>query len=61
MARRIVLRKFDARQCRVAKSVSTARCDCLARSKPMLDLILVATVLVFFAVSIGYAYACDRL
>ena len=43
------------------KSVSTARRDCLARSKPMLDLILVATALVFFAVSIGYAYACDRL
>jgi len=38
------------------------RCDkCFARSKPMLDLILVATALVFFAVSIGYAYACDRL
>jgi len=27
----------------------------------MLDLILVATALIFFAVSIGYAYACDRL
>jgi len=27
----------------------------------MLDLILVAGALVFFAVSIGYAYACDRL
>jgi len=27
----------------------------------MLDLILVAIALVFFAVSIGYAYACDRL
>jgi len=27
----------------------------------MLDLILVVTALVFFAVSIGYAYACDRL
>jgi len=27
----------------------------------MLDLILVAIALAFFAVSIGYAYACDRL
>jgi len=27
----------------------------------MLDLILVATALAFFAVSIAYAYACDRL
>ena len=28
---------------------------------PMLDVILLATALAFFAVSIGYAYACDRL
>jgi hypothetical protein len=34
---------------------------CFARSKPMLDLILVAVGLGFFALSIGYAYACDRL
>ena len=34
---------------------------CLARSKQMLDLILVAGALVFFAVTIGYAYACDQL
>jgi hypothetical protein len=27
----------------------------------MLDLILVATGLGFFALSIGYAYGCDRL
>jgi len=27
----------------------------------MLDLILVAIALAFFAVSIGYVYACDRL
>jgi hypothetical protein len=34
---------------------------CLARRKPMLDLILVAGALAFFAVTIGYAYACDQL
>jgi hypothetical protein len=33
----------------------------LARSKPMLDLILVAGALAAFAVTIGYAYACDQL
>jgi hypothetical protein len=28
---------------------------------PMLDLILLALGLGFFALSVGYAYACDRL
>ena len=32
-----------------------------ARSKEMLDLILVAGALAAFALSIAYAYACDRL
>jgi len=27
----------------------------------MLDIILLATGLAFFVVSVGYAYACDRL
>jgi len=27
----------------------------------MLDIILIALALVLFAMSIGYAYACDRL
>jgi hypothetical protein len=31
------------------------------RSIQMLDLILLALGLGFFALSIGYAYACDRL
>jgi len=31
------------------------------RSIPMLDIILLATGLAFFVVSVGYAYACDRL
>jgi hypothetical protein len=33
----------------------------LARSFPMMDIILVATGLAFFALSIGYVFACDRL
>ncbi len=32
-----------------------------ARSKQMLDLILLAGALAVFALSIGYAYACDQL
>ena len=31
------------------------------RSIQMLDLIMLAIGLGFFAVSVGYAYACDRL
>jgi hypothetical protein len=31
------------------------------RSTSMLDVIMLAIGLAFFAVSIGYAYACDRL
>jgi hypothetical protein len=31
------------------------------RERPMLDLVLLASGLAFFALSIGYAYACDRL
>jgi hypothetical protein len=33
----------------------------VARSIQMLDLIMLAIGLGFFAVSVGYAYACDRL
>jgi hypothetical protein len=32
-----------------------------ARSIPMLDVILVAAAVGFFALSIGYTIACDRL
>jgi hypothetical protein len=32
-----------------------------ARSSEMLDIIMLAIGLAFFAVSIGYVYACDRL
>jgi len=31
------------------------------RSTPMLDVIVLALGAVFFVLSIGYAYACDRL
>ena len=35
--------------------------DSIARSIPMLDIIVLAMGLGFFAVSVGYTIACDRL
>jgi hypothetical protein len=32
-----------------------------ARSIPMMDVVMLAIGAVFFALSIGYVYACDRL
>jgi hypothetical protein len=32
-----------------------------ARSIPMMDVVMLAIGFVFFALSIGYVYACDRL
>jgi hypothetical protein len=47
-------------------------CDCaeerlfafsgsLHREHPMLDVVVLAIGLIFFALSIGYCYACERL
>jgi len=33
----------------------------LARSIPMMDVIMVAIAVAFFAVSIAYVYACEKL
>jgi hypothetical protein len=33
----------------------------LARSTPMMDVVMLAIAFVFFAVSIAYVYACDQL
>jgi hypothetical protein len=41
-------------------SAATA-CVAPQRSIPMMDFIMLAMGLAFFAVSIGYCYACDRL
>jgi len=38
-----------------------ARIVRIRRSKPMLDLILLAVGLGFFVLSVAYAYACERL
>jgi hypothetical protein len=37
------------------------RCGTLIWSTAMMDVIMLAIGLVFFALSIGYVYACDRL
>ncbi len=36
-------------------------CGFYARSIPMMDVVMLAIAFVFFAVSIGYVYACDQL
>jgi hypothetical protein len=41
------------------KAQSTAAA--VARNIQMLDLVMLAIVLVFFALSVGYTVACDRL
>jgi hypothetical protein len=32
-----------------------------SKEHPMLDLVMLAVALGFFALSVGYAYACERL
>jgi hypothetical protein len=38
-----------------------ARWDFIVRSTPMMDVIMLAIAAVFFALSIAYVYACERL
>jgi hypothetical protein len=46
----------------LAHAPSTARTEpFIARSIHMLDIIMLAIALVFFALSVGYTVACDRL
>jgi hypothetical protein len=53
---------FDARQLVPPVKRSAAPLEIgFARERSMLDLILVAAGLGFFALSVGYAFACDRL
>jgi hypothetical protein len=37
------------------------RCVCRDGEFPMLDVLMVIIALAFFTLSVGYAYACDRL
>jgi hypothetical protein len=54
--------ELHARQTGVPlKGVRCRAASALQRSTAMLDLIMLAIGLGFFALSIGYVYACDRL
>jgi hypothetical protein len=46
--------------CRQQASASTLQ-EFYARSTSMMDIVMIAIGFVFFALSIGYVYACDRL
>jgi hypothetical protein len=54
------LRGVDADQADAAPSVSH-EIRHFTRSIPMMDVVMLAIGFVFFALSIGYVYGCDRL
>jgi hypothetical protein len=45
----------------VRSAAATNAPDQISRRVSMLDILMVALALGFFALSVGYAYACDRL
>jgi hypothetical protein len=56
------LRGLDSNQdCTPPLGIRTNSAASAARSISMLDVVMLAIGLVFFALSIGYVYACDRL
>jgi hypothetical protein len=59
MPRRRDSHRFLIRCPLIGKSLHGAHA--IGRERLMLDVILLALGFVFFALSIGYAYACDRL
>jgi hypothetical protein len=62
MTGRSILRVIDSNQERATPS-GIWRIDValIARRIPMMDVVMLALAFVFFALSIGYVYACDRL
>jgi hypothetical protein len=52
--------KRGSAQC-ASSSKGLRRPRFIARSIPMMDIILIAVALGLFAVSVGYTVACDRL
>jgi hypothetical protein len=50
--------RYDVRPSLSEAKLSEAN---LSEDSPMLDVLMVALALGFFALSVGYAYACDRL
>jgi hypothetical protein len=60
--RRIILRFLDEDQGRTPPmSMCLLWSAFMARSIPMMDIVMLAIGFVFFALSIGYVYGCDRL
>jgi hypothetical protein len=46
---------------KVASRSHVISCDALPGEHPMLDLIMLVIALGFFALAVGYAYACEQL
>jgi hypothetical protein len=58
----IYLRGLDSDQdCIPRRAPDASTGELLARSIPMMDAVMLAIGLVFFALSIAYVYACDQL
>jgi hypothetical protein len=59
---RVLSRNLDSnsKQRALAKHL-LALCQVFSRSTFMMDVVMLAIGIVFFALSIGYVYACDRL
>ena len=55
---RAVLREVKAAVCPLASAGILQNC---ARSIPMMDVVMVALAVGFFALSIAYVYACEQL
>jgi hypothetical protein len=57
------LRALDLNQDRAPPSRACCHAaeEVLARSKPMLDVVMLAVAVVSFALLLGYVYACDQL
>jgi hypothetical protein len=59
---RFSLRELDAHQgCKTALGFCWRTAGFLLGDISMMDVIMIAIGVVFFALSIGYVYACDRL
>jgi hypothetical protein len=55
------LRGLDVNQHRNAPSAAGPARKFIARSTSMMDFVMLAIGVAFFALSIGYVYVCDRL
>jgi len=58
---RMCLRVLDVSRDRDSPAHAARAEPSIARSIHMLDIVMLAIALVFFALSVGYTVACDRL